>query len=162
MRPTIVSFPFLLGTLLFFWTTIALGTNSNIDECAPYENLFEQVSCYAAAAKTINDLAPCYRAVHEGVRYQCFAIFAEHSASPDICHKIPSKTDEHRSLIDVCLSDVALKAHNPNICESISTSGLRDSCYFKIAKELGKYALCEKINDDGLKSVCTGKPVIVE
>jgi len=162
MRLKIVSFLFLLGTFLFLWTPITLGTNDNIDECASYENLFEQVSCYAAAAKTINDLAPCNQAVHEGVRYQCFAIFAEHSASPDICHKIPSKTDEHRSLIDVCLSDVALKAHNPNICESISTSGLRDSCYFNLAKELGKFALCEKINDDGLKSVCTGKPVIAE
>ena len=162
MRLKIVSFLFLLITFLFLWTPITLGTNDKIDECASFENLFEQISCYASAAKKINDLAPCDQAVHEGVRYQCYAIFAEHSASPDICHKIHSKTDEHRSLIDVCLSDVALKAHNPNICESISTSGLRDSCYFKLAKELDKYALCEKINDDGLKSVCAGKPVIVE
>lgn len=162
MRLKKVSLQFLLGTLLLLWTAVSLGTDRNIEECASYENLFEQVVCYAGAAKTINDLNPCDQAMHDGVRYQCYAIFAEHSASPDVCHKIPSNTNEHRSLIDVCLSDVALKAHDPDICESILTPGLRDSCYFKLARKLGKHVLCEKIKDDGLKTVCTGKPVIVE
>lgn len=162
MRLKIVSFLFLLGTFLFLWTPITLGTNDNINKCASYENLFEQISCYASAAKKINDLAPCDQAVHEGVRYQCYAIFAEHSASPAVCQKIPSKTQEHRSLIDVCLSDVAQKANDPNICETIITSGLRDSCYLKLAKKSGKHALCEKIRDDGLKGVCNGKSVIVD
>jgi len=162
MRLKIVSFHFLLGTFLFLWTPVTLGINNNSEECASYENLFEQISCYAAVAKKTNDLAPCDQAVHEGVRYQCYAIFAEHSASRAVCQKIPSKTQEHRSLIDVCLSDVALKANDPNICETIVTSGLRDSCYLKLANKLSKHALCEKIKDDGLKSVCTGKPVVVE
>lgn len=93
---------------------------------------------------------------------ECYAIFAEHSASPAVCQKIPSKTQEHRSLIDVCLSDVAQKANDPNICETIITSGLRDSCYLKLAKKSGKHALCEKIKDDGLKSVCSEKSVIAD
>lgn len=101
-------------------------------------------------------------AIHEGVRFQCYAIFAEHTASPEVCHRIPSKTAEHLTLIDGCLSDVALKARNPNNCEAISTPGIRDSCYLKLAKNLGKQALCGKIQDNGLKSVCTSKPVIVE
>ena len=102
MRLKKVSLQFLLGTLLLLWTAVTLGTDRNIEECASYENLFEQVVCYAGAAKTINDLNPCDQAMHDGVRYQCYAIFAEHSASADVCHKIPSNTNEHRSLIDVC------------------------------------------------------------
>ena len=162
MRLKIVSVLFLIGTFLFLSTTITLGTNDNIDECASYENLFEQISCYESAAKKIRDLAPCDQTVHEGVRYQCYTFFAEHSASPDVYQKIHSKTQEHRSLIDVCLSDVAQKANDPNICETIMNWGLRDSCYLKIANKLGKHALCEKIKDDGLKSVCNGKSVIVD
>ena len=157
-----VSFQFLLGTTYLLCTTVSLWAKGNIDRCASYENLFKQVSCYAAAAKTKNDLAPCKKAAHDGVRYQCYAIFAEHSASPDVCHQIPSTSNEHRSLIDVCLSDVALKTQDQNVCNDILTPGIRDSCYFKIAKDLGNLALCEKIADEGLLSLCAGKPVIVD
>ena len=162
MRQKNLSSRFLLGALLWFWATIALGAESYNDECASQQDLLGQVVCYANAAKTVNDLAPCDQAVHEGVRYQCYAIFAEHAVSAEVCRQIPSKSEQHRSLIDVCLSDVALKAGNPDICESILTPGLRDSCYFKLAKKSGNQSLCEKITDKGIKSACTGKPVMIE
>jgi hypothetical protein len=150
------------GTLLSIWATAAFSFAMDMEKCAPYKNPFDRISCYAAAAKEINDLAPCDNASQEGVRYQCYAIFAEYSASPEVCHKIPQNTDEHLSLIDACLSDVAMKVRNPGLCESIKTPGLRDSCYLKLAMELGEGALCAKIQDVGLKSACTGEPVIVE
>lgn len=162
MRLSDVSFRFPLRTLLFVWAVPTLGATGDIDECASYKNLIEQISCYTAVAKASNDWAPCDRASHEGVRYQCYSIFAEYSGSADVCHKIPPATDEHRSLIDVCLSDVAIKARNPSLCERISTPGLRDSCYVKLAKEVGDLALCAKIRDAGLKSACNGEAVIVK
>jgi len=149
-------------TLLFIWATATFSSAINMEKCSSYKNPFEQISCYATAAKEINGLAPCDYASQEGVRYQCYAIFAEYSASPEVCHKIPPKTDEHRSLIDACLSDVAMKVRKPDLCESIETPGLRDSCYLRLAKKLGEGPLCAKIRDAGLKSACTGEPVIVE
>ena len=150
---------FPLRRLLLVAAVTVLNTTVNADECASDKNLFEQISCYAAAAKATNDLAACDRASHDGVRYQCYAIFAEYAVSPDACRKIPSATGEHRSLIDGCLSDVARKARDPGLCDHIETSGLRDSCYLKLAKALGDPALCAKIQDTGLRSACTGEPV---
>jgi hypothetical protein len=142
--------------------SVVSGAAPNIDGCAAHKNLFEQISCYAAGAKAADDPAPCDQAAHEGVRYQCYAIFAEYSASPDVCRRIPATTDEHRALIDACLSDVALRLHDPELCEQIVTSGLRDSCYLKLARELSERDLCVKIKDDGLRSSCTGEPVIIK
>ena len=161
-RCKIVTILFPLSPFIVFWMTVTLAASTNENECASYKSLLDQVSCYASLAKTTNNLAPCDQAEHKGVRYQCYAIFAEHITSPDICHKIPSYTEEHRSLIDVCLSDVALKAEDPIVCESIIASGIQDSCYLKLYEKSGNKALCEKIDDDGLKSICTGKPVIIE
>ena len=152
----------LIGLLVLCWAAIANAAGSDADICAAHENLFAQISCYAQAAKDANDPAPCDRAAHDGVRYQCYAITAEHMASSKLCQKIPAKTDEHRSLIDACLSDVALKAGDAGICADIFTAGLRDSCYFKLAEQTGRSSLCQKIEDKGMKSLCTGKPVIVE
>jgi hypothetical protein len=153
---------FRLGALLYLVTATSLGASVNIDDCASRKNLFKQISCYAAAAEASNDIAPCDQATDEGVRYQCYAIFAEHSSSPEVCSMIPVTTEEHRSLIDICLSDVAKKARNPSLCEKIVTPGLRDSCYLKLAIVAGDPALCAKIRDAGLKSTCSGKPVVVE
>ena len=151
-----------MGSLFFLESTVSQAAKINDDECASIKNSFEQISCYVNLAKKLNELAVCDKASHEGVRYQCYALFAEYSKSSEICHKIPRVTKEHLTLIDICLSDVALKASNPEICENINNSGLRDSCFFKLAKKSSDLTLCEKILDSGLKSGCTGKPVIVE
>lgn len=150
---------YLLLLIISFATDAA---STNVEECTSKSGLIEQISCYVSYAKAENDLSHCDKAAHEGVRYQCYAIYAEYSKSPEICHKIPSTSEDHRSLIDACLSDVAIKTHNSNLCEKIKTSGLRDSCYFKLAKNLNKTVFCENIQDAGLKSMCTGKPVIIE
>jgi hypothetical protein len=125
-------------------------------------NPFRQISCYAAAAEAAGDVSVCDQAQHEGVRYQCYAVFAEYSVSEDVCTRIPVKNDEYRSLIDVCLSDVAKNARDPGICAEIATGGLRDSCILKVAQETNDKTLCSRIRDPGLKSTCTGEAVIVE
>jgi hypothetical protein len=164
MRVTNRSFRFFLCSFLIITldASVASGAEPNIDACAARKNLLEQISCYAAKAKAADDPAPCDQAALEGVRYQCYAIFAEYAASPDVCRRIPATTDEHRALIDVCLSDVALRLHDPDLCEQIVTSGLRDSCYLKLARELSERDFCVKIKDDGLRSSCTGAPVFIK
>lgn len=141
---------------------ITPGAVAGLDECAVETSPIGQLTCYAAAAKATNATVPCDHAANEGVRYQCYAMFAEYAESPGVCHSIPATTAEHRSLADACLSDVARKARKPGICEYISAPGLRDSCYLKLALDLDDAALCAKVRDAGLNSTCSGKPVIVE
>ncbi len=143
-------------------STIAYSADTNDQDCSSKKNPFEQLSCYATMAKATNNLNACDQAAHAGVRYQCYAIFAEFSDSPAICNKIPATTNEHRSLIDICISDVAKKVHDASLCEGIITKGLRDSCYLKLANEMSDRTLCAKIQDAGLKSICSKKSAINE
>lgn len=130
--------------------------------CGKKENLFDQILCYAALATKHDDFSICNAASHEGVRYQCYAIYAERRSNPDICEEIPPKSADHKALRDACISDVAKKIGDFTLCEKVQTQGLQDSCYWGIAKKTGDTSLCEKIQDNGLKSGCTGKPVDIE
>ena len=130
--------------------------------CGKKKNLIDQLLCYAALATKLDDVSICNAASQEGVRYQCYAIYAERRFKPDVCEAIPSKSAELKDLRDVCISDVAKKAGDFTLCEKIETQGLRDSCYLGVAKKTGNTSICEKIQDKGLKSGCTGKPVYVQ
>ena len=157
-----MSFQATVIAVLLLATADTAGADVKIDGCATKKNLFEQISCYSAVAKETDNLVACDQASHEGVRYQCYAIFAEYSVSQEICHKIPAATDEHRSLTDACLSDVAMKAHNPSLCERIATAGLSDSCYSKLAKEMNEISLCAQIRDTSLANSCNNKAMLVK
>ncbi len=45
--------------------------------CELVQNLFEQIECFSSLAVEKKDMAVCDGALHEGVRYQCYAVFAE-------------------------------------------------------------------------------------
>ena len=137
---------------------IALGKKA----CGKKKNLIDQTLCYAALATKHDDVSICNAASHEGVRYQCYAIYAERRSNPDVCEEIPSKSADHKGLRDACISDVAKKVGDFTLCEKVQTQGLRDSCYWGIAKKTGDTSLCEKIQDNRLKSGYTGKPVDIE
>jgi hypothetical protein len=140
------------------------SADTSLDEktCGKKKNLIDQLLCYAALATKLDDVSICDAASHEGVRYQCYAIYAERRSKPDVCEAIPSKSAELKGLRDVCISDVAKKAGDFTLCAKIETQGLRDSCYLGVAKKTGDTSICEKIQDKGLKSGCTGKPVYVQ
>ena len=132
------------------------------EACWKTENLFDQVLCYAALATKHEDVSICNAASHDGVRYQCYSIYAERQSNPDACEEIPSSSADHKALRDACISDVAKKIGDFKLCEKVQTQGLRDSCYWGIVKKTGDTSLCEKIQDNGLKSGCTGKPIVIE
>lgn len=147
---------------------VSAGESSNADSsldektCGKKKNLIDQILCYAALATKLDDVSVCDAASHDGVRYQCYAIYAERRSKPDVCEAIPLKSAELKGLRDVCISDVAKKAGDFTLCEKIKTQGLQDSCYLGVAKNTGDTSICEKIKDKGLKSGCTGTPVYVQ
>ena len=165
---------FFILVLLFCFVPLIFSTyvsaeksfNGDIDldkkACGKKENIFDQILCYATLATKHDNVSICKAASHEGVRYQCYAIYAERRSNPDVCEEIPSKSAGHKTLRDACISDVAKKIGDFTLCEKVQTQGLRDSCYWGIAKTTGDTSLCEKIQDNGLKSGCTGKPVGID
>jgi hypothetical protein len=130
--------------------------------CEENESLLGQTLCLSSLATKQDDFLICNAASHEGVKYQCYAIYAERRSTPDVCEEIPPTSTEHKDLRDSCISDVAKDNGDFILCEKVQSQGLRDSCYWGIAKQTGDTALCEKIHDNGLKSDCTGKPVYVD
>lgn len=131
--------------------------------CSEFKaDLVGQITCFSAAAAERDDLTVCDQAFHEGVQYQCYALFAERRDNPEACEKIPTDTEEMQGLRDVCLSDVAANREDPELCATIVTPGLRDSCYAKVAERTGDLAICEQIEDPVLKSGCTGEPYYIE
>jgi hypothetical protein len=117
--------------------------------------LIEQVACYADLAVGTGNLEACEQAGHEGVRYQCLAVFAERTEDPIPCRQIPETTEEHLELKDLCLSDVTKARMDPALCEEISVPGFRDGCFFGVAQGIPDPNLCARITDEGLRNQCS-------
>lgn len=128
------------------------------DQCLEQEQVVERLLCLVDAAKRAGDVEVCQRAEHEGVRWQCVAIFAEYRRDASLCRTIPRGNQDYRELFDVCLSDVAEARGEPELCGEIGTDGLRDSCYLKLVRAGASAVLCARIRDPGLKSACAGEP----
>jgi CRISPR/Cas system CSM-associated protein Csm5 (group 7 of RAMP superfamily) len=136
--------------------------SNDIAQCTNETDIFKKISCLVSLAKKYKNVDICDKTTNEGVRFQCYAIYAEHSKDWEVCKLIPNKNAEYQSLISGCISDVASVLENYELCENIQTTGIKDSCYLKIFRKTKNYKLCEKIKDPGLKSACTGKPVFIE
>jgi hypothetical protein len=133
----------------------------NASECLE-KGIFKQISCLSDLAASKGRASVCDAAEHEGVKYQCYAVAAEKLGDWKACFEIPAKSREHVELRDVCISDVADKTADSDLCDKIETSNFKDSCYLKVKNKTGDSALCSRISDTGIKSMCTGEPVMVE
>ncbi len=159
MRNIIAAF-----TILFFLFT-SITTDLYSQETAPCndkKDVFKQLSCFVSSAVEMNSAEICTPADHEGVRLQCYAIYAEKKNDPDICELITASSNEHIELRSLCLSDVAVKRADDAMCDRVQTDGIRDGCYLKIFNKTNNAELCSRIIDPGIFSLCSGKPVYVE
>lgn len=139
----------------------AAKADEKANACLRIKPVAERLLCLADVAKKSGTAKPCHQARHQGVRWQCVAILAEHLGDAALCRTIPRTDQEYQGLYDVCLSDVAKVRKEPALCAEIATAGLRDSCFLKLVRDGAPKALCARINDRGLKSLCTGEPVYV-
>lgn len=131
-------------------------------QCTEKGNVFEQLRCLADQAVARRDVSVCDRSKHVGVKYQCYAIYAEKAEDWEICNRIPPKNKDFIDLRAICISDVAKKMKKEELCGKVTVQGFRDACYLKIAGSTGNKVLCKKILDPGTKSLCTGKPIYVK
>jgi hypothetical protein len=153
------------GTLIIISISIILSSyawaGGSVKECLE-KGIFGQISCLSDLAAEREDASVCGAAAHEGVKYQCYAVAAEKLGDWNTCYEIPTDSKDGIELRDLCISDVAEKNADSDLCKKIETANFKDSCYLKVWRKTGDSTLCEKISDAGIKSMCTGEPVMVE
>ena len=153
----------LLPVVIIQLLTIKQIAYSQVPEsCIDKANVFEQIICLTDRAVELNDVAVCDRSKHVGVKYQCYAIFAEKVGNWKICNRIPTDNKDLLDLKSICISDVAKKINKEELCEKVEVQGFKDGCYMKIAESTDNKILCEKISDPGTKSFCTGEPIYIK
>ena len=131
-------------------------------DCQQIADLFDRTECYTDLAIEESDASICGDATHEGVRYQCYAIYAERQNDLEACEAIPTDSDEASVLHGACISDVAAIRSDAQLCARVEPESIRDGCYLKIAEATADRELCEKIVDRGLRSLCSGDTVWVQ
>lgn len=134
--------------------------------CAVIENIIDQITCYVDIAKKTDDLTQCDEADKDAIKYQCYAIFAEHKKDASLCNQIPVTIQDGQQLRDVCKLDVVKEkmniASDVTICETIVTHFLDDECYEVVVKGTGDQSLCERILENSIKDRCYDRPTFVE
>ena len=130
--------------------------------CMDKANVFEQIKCLTDRAVELKNVAVCDQSKHVGVKYQCYAIYAERVGNWEICNHIPTDNKDLLDLKSICISDVAKKMMKEELCEKVDVLSFKDGCYMKIAESTGNKILCEKISDPNVKSFCTGEPIYIK
>jgi hypothetical protein len=159
MKNIFVIFPVVIIQLL---TINQIAYTQETKSCIDKANVFEQIKCLTNRAVELKDVAVCDRSKHVGVKYQCYAIYAEKVGNWEICNRIPTDNKDLLNLKSICISDVAKKLMKEELCEKVDVLGFKDGCYMKIAESTGNKTLCEKISDSGIKSLCTGEPIYIK
>ena len=74
MKKIFILFPVVIMQLL---TINQIAYPQVTESCIDKADVFEQIKCLTDQAVELNDVAVCDRSKHVGVKYQCYAIYAE-------------------------------------------------------------------------------------
>jgi hypothetical protein len=112
---------------------------------------FYTYQCYGAVAREKKDVSICdsiadvFSSSNDG-KYYCYEQVARATQNPDVCNRIPRNIAASR--YDDCLSHVAIEKSDDALCEQISDSSYRVSCFRDVAFMQQNVALCDKTDYD--------------
>ena len=143
--------------ILLFATGPQAQAQGDLNErCNQRPLLPAKISCFLKAAEAARQPALCDEAEDQVVRFQCLSLYAEHSRDMSPCERITATDGSGEAMRDACKSGVAIAARQPDLCDRVAGSGLRDSCYMMLVVQFGSdLAFCDKIHNPELKSACT-------
>jgi hypothetical protein len=144
-------------------------------KCTKIDNTINRITCAVDAARKNNDVRFC-NSKFTPVRYQCYAIYAEHTQDAFLCDAIPTNEEfgepaeimvDIQGIIDICKLDVVKAKDNIKedtaICGTIKGIFLKDECYEAVAQGTGDISICENIERNmSIKDRCYGRPTFVE
>ncbi|UCF20897.1 MAG: hypothetical protein JSU87_05700 [Gemmatimonadota bacterium] len=129
-----------------------------IQGCEEIAKTFERVRCLVEFAAQQGDRGICNESQDEFVSYQCYGLYAQRMDDLDACELIPMDDPELATLRTGCITAIALKRDDVELCESFENQSNRDACHMRFARETGKREYCTKIINETLEQICMTEP----
>ena len=128
-------------------------------ECGEADFLPNKIRCFLDAAEAQDDVSLCEGAYDFAVRFNCIALFAEHSGDPVSCARIPLRNNRLLVMRDSCISGVAAATRMPKLCEQVQLDVVRDACFLTQVVDLGAAPdLCRHITRSAIREICAQPP----
>ncbi len=127
--------------------------------CSESVPLPNQIRCFIDAAQSAGDVGLCDGAYDFAVRFNCISLYAERSADPAPCERIPIRNNRMLLLRDSCIAGVAAATRSPQLCEQVQLVVVRDGCFLTQVVEFdGATELCARITKTAVKELCFAPP----
>ena len=127
--------------------------------CGESGPLPNQIRCFIDAAQSAGDVGLCDGAYDFAVRFNCISLYAERSADPAPCERIPIRNNRMLLLRDSCIAGVAAATRSPQLCEQVQLAVVRDGCFLTQVVEFdGAAELCARITKTVVKELCFAPP----
>ncbi len=127
--------------------------------CSESGPLPNQIRCFIDAAQSAGDVGLCDSAYDFAVRFNCISLYAERSADPAPCERIPIRNNRMLLLRDSCIAGVAAATRSPQLCEQVQLAVVRDGCFLTQVVEFdGAAELCARITKTAVKELCFAPP----
>ena len=127
--------------------------------CSESVPLPNQIRCFIDAAQSASDVGLCDGAYDFAVRFNCISLYAERSADPAPCERIPIRNNRMLLLRDSCIAGVAAATRSPQLCEQVQLAVVRDGCILTQVVEFdGAAELCARITKTAVKELCFAPP----
>ncbi len=124
--------------------------------CGDSDFLPNQIRCFLDAAESEGDVSLCEVAYDFAVRFNCIALFAEHSGDPVSCGRIPLRNNRMLVFRDSCISGVAAATRTPKLCEQVQLEMVRNACFLTQVVDLGAAPdLCRHITKSAVRELCS-------
>jgi hypothetical protein len=126
-----------------------------VESCIAESWPLGQLKCLRQVAIDAGDPGLCLRSNDPAVRWQCVAAYAEHARDPSRCEILPPDDLEPAGITrELCRSHLAISWRDPDLCRSLNTLNLADSCLLQLVHRGAGKALCEKIENALIKDAC--------
>jgi len=143
------------------------GTLTEVNICEKLQDALSQSYCYNMIAENIKDMSVCEKIQEQPIKDECYIHFATILADPNICKNTERLKDgcygrvaktlkdadscyliPSPSAVSGCIRNMAETLKDENICQKISALGLRDECYWALAKIKQDREICGLVTWD--------------
>lgn len=133
--------------------------------CSLRDTAAQRIACYSDLAVRHHDPTVCLSAESADERWPCIANYAVVAGDAGTCDLLPGPESESQTegdlaqvSIDLCLTTLALVYRKPELCRSVVTPAMDDSCLAKLVSLGADPALCADIKSEELRAVCRPDP----
>ncbi len=125
-----------------------------IQDCEGIAKTFDRIRCLGEFAAQQGDRQICAESEDEFVRYQCYGLYAQRKDDLDACDLIPLDDPELLILHTACVTEIAVKRDEVELCANLERQSSRDACYLRFAEVSREPEHCERVINPAIKRDC--------